>query len=209
MSIEIKKVVLGRGATSATSRRGAFFRVLDTETGRRSYYRATKAVAPTKAKALDRFSVSQQARVARLAEKARKTIEEKKEVAELEDATLHFRLDYTGDARSGHQFQIRDSHITAQVPKGMSDQDARDYLRGLFREAFSDQFGGALTQYIDDDEMVEGLERGAGNATGIRIKYNYGAKGGWKVADAKVGIVKDIQESRERFFYGTLKRSRK
>lgn len=208
MTLQVKRVVL-RGVSSS-SRRGAHFRVLDTETGRRSYYKATKARAPTKEAAKAKYAVAEQARRKRLEKTPKKNLapDEKAEVADLEDATLHFRLDYTGDARSGHKFQMRDSHITAKVPRGMPDDEVREYLRGLFREAFSDQFGGSLSGMVEDDEMVEGLERGQGNSEGIRIRYNYGGKG-WKTADAKVGIVKDIITEKERFFYGTLKRSRK
>lgn len=197
MTLIIKKVILGKNATSSRSRRGAYYRVVDKETGTRTFYKiAGKRGAKSKLRASDKFAVAEQKRREQSGEAT-------------EDATLHFRLDYgASDARSGHQFKMKDSYITAQVKKGDSDEDVRAYLRGLFNEAFSNQFGGALKDYIKDDDLVEGLERGQGNSDGIRIKYNYGGDK-WKVADTKPGIVQDIIEDKEEFFYKTLRRVKK
>ena len=208
--IDIKRVILH--GTTARSRHGAYYRALDTETGKRSYYKiAGLRGSHTKEAARAKFAVREQKRLATLEETPKRALapEEKKELADLEDATLHFRIDYTGDAKSGHKFQMRDSYITAQVPRGMSDP--REDLRDLFKSAFNDQFGGGLSEYIEDGEetdLIEGLERGQDAPDAIRIRYNYGGDK-WKIAETTPGVVKDIETQKELFFYGTLKRARK
>lgn len=190
-----KRVIL-----KGQSRKGAYFRVYDKATQKTSYYKiAGKKGVKTKAKALDKFSVSKQKK---LTESGKGLLKKK--------ATLHFRIDYTTKnfSRSGHQFQMQDSFITARVPIDQTSEETRQYLRGLFKEAFADQFGGHLAEMIEDEYLVEGLEFSSDAPEGIRIKYNYGGRG-WKTADAKLGTVHDLITDKEKFFYGTLKRTRK
>lgn len=210
MAINVKRVVLGKTARASSSRRGAYFRILDTDTGRRSYVKASGATR-TKDAARARFSVAEQARIKKAQEtpKRQRTEYEAAIAQDLEEATLHFRLDYTSEARSiHHQFQIRDSHITARVPKSWDDSQVHDYLFDLFKEAFSDQFGSELAQMLDATDLIRGLERGSGNAEGITIRYNHGGKA-WRQATAPLGTVRDLITDKDSFFYGTLKRTRK
>lgn len=209
--LKIKRVKLGGKASSSSSRHGLYYRVKDTATGRSTYYKATAKVK-SKNLASIKYAVTEQKRLKNLELSPKKllNIDEKNEVLELEDATLHFRIDYNvGDARPGHAFQMRDSHVTAKIPRGMSDTEAKDYLAKLFHEAFSHEFGGALSGMIDEESLVQGLERGAGNSEGVRIKYNYGGGRGWKEAHAKLGTIHDLITDKENFFYKTLKRKRK
>lgn len=193
MTTKIKKVVL-RGKF----RKGAYFRIYDNTTKKANYYKiAGKKGVKTKAKALDKFSVSTQKR---LKESGKGLLKKK--------ATLHFRLDYRSEARSGHQFQMQDSYITARIPANQSEEETRQYLRGLFKEAFSDQFGNKLAEMIDDENLIEGLEITDDALEGIRIKYNHGGRG-WRTADAKLGTVHDLITDKENFFYKTLKRNKK
>ena len=193
--IIIKKVILK--GSSSKSRKGAYFRIRDSEKKITQYYKVSKRTAKTKEKAYNKFAVRKQKQISEMPKKIKEF--------ETEDATLHFRLDYSTEARGGHHFEMRDSHITARIPKNMTDTEARDNLKALFTEAFNDQFGSHLSEMIEEDDMVEGLERGSGNREGIRIKYNYGGRG-WKTADTTPGIVRDIVQQKEKFFYGTLKR---
>ncbi len=190
MTLKIKRVVLK--GTSSSSRRGAYMRVVDSETKKESYYKvAGKNGAKTIEKARSKFNI----------------VEQKRLLKSEEDATLHFRVDYSSK-RSGHTFNMKDSHITARVGSSWSDERARDYLRDLFLAAFEDQFGEGLASEVDDDDIVEGLERGKGRKDEIKIKYNYGGDK-WKQADTKPARVKDIIAQKEKFFYRTLRRSKK
>lgn len=188
----IKRVKLNN-----SSRKGYFFRVYNPDTKKTAYYKvAGKQGTKTTDEALTKF----RARPRKIKLKVPK--QEIEETEEYEDATLHFRIDYDSSgagSRFHHQFLMKDSHITAQVPKNMSDEEVQRRLAELFEEAFAQEFGAPLSSLIEQD-LVSGLERGNGRSDEIQIRYAHAKGRAFQTITKSVGSVEKGRIEKEKFF---------
>lgn len=69
---------------------------------------------------------------------------------------------------------MRDSYISARVPKDATDEEVQSKLTQLFEEAFKKEFGSDLW-HVADIDIVSGLERGGSEADNkIVFRYKHG-----------------------------------
>lgn len=176
---KIKRVKL-----NSKTRKGYFYRT-KTDSGRVRYLKTkSKHIAQIRTEVLE-------LKLKNFKEKIKEVVEE------TEICTLHYRLDYTREARTGHEFLMADSSVSAEFSSKESDERVIEKLTELFQDAFKEEFGNPLLSSL---EMTSGLERNTGRETKVEILYKHGKQGKFKRFTKNIGEIADSTADRKRFF---------